>query len=447
MPKNLIRSFLIVVLILWGVIFFTLKWLKADEPLSKDANELLAMVQFYDPNLKQDPYFYMLGFDARKDIDPQVLGREKYQFGWNEFYKNKISWNGERTKDPIFIKIQESTGVFLKPKDEELLKELNRDDSLQQTYQGILKHRSDLQRIYQQQTLLNQRYQKYLMLKPSDRILLTSISGATPNYILIAHAHYLYILHLTLNGNIHALTQYTEQLILKNQHASSLIHKMFIHKMISQNISILNEFNRSQLKKIKKISQLTPKQMSIRTAMADEFGGSVAQFNQIGGVEYNLFEKLDENGKFKEQTGLASYVYKKVKPYLYLPQMTENRYANYMMPAILLSEKSDPKFKKSLMHLNQNVENSWSVKNFFGKKLADIANPNWTFYAVRLRLLNQKIHVLNVLVQNRKIDLKQLNKNQQGFEYYEKNGELCFKSPDPEGTEANEKRYRSCLKI
>jgi hypothetical protein len=80
-----------------------------------------------------------------------------------------------------------------------------------------------------------------------------------------------------------------------------------------------------------------------------------------------------------------------------------------------------------------------------GNKLMDFALPKWETYAVRPRLINQKITLLNILAQHQPIDLIQLNKNQQGDVFYETKDQLCIKTPNPFLNEEEERKYGSCL--
>ena len=64
-----------------------------------------------------------------------------------------------------------------------------------------------------------------------------------------------------------------------------------------------------------------------------------------------------------------------------------------------------------------------------------------------IEFLILKIQLLNVLAQNRHIDLMQLNQNKKGYKYYRAENELCIKNPDPSPNEDEGIRYKSCLKI
>ena len=77
------------VLLAWLGIFLFFRWLATDEPLSKTSQGFFAQVRQYNPELKQDPYFYVLGFDAKPDISPEQFGQTKYHAGWAAFYRDK----------------------------------------------------------------------------------------------------------------------------------------------------------------------------------------------------------------------------------------------------------------------------------------------------------------------------------------------------------------------
>ena len=67
------KPWYVLIFLVWGLLVGFLFWLTRDEPLSKEAELLLANVQLYDASITEHPYFDVLGFDARSDRDSQVL--------------------------------------------------------------------------------------------------------------------------------------------------------------------------------------------------------------------------------------------------------------------------------------------------------------------------------------------------------------------------------------
>lgn len=444
MKKKLIKILIICALCLWVIIFATIKWLSADEPLSKESQVLLDQVQMYDPDLQEHPYFFELGFDAKSDIDQILLGRMQYQYGWSkDQYLNGLHDDSDSiSNDPRYIAIEKFKGQFLSEQDEAFLKNFSKKASNEgMSYRYLLNNKTQLQRIYTQQRMLNHRFQQYLVLPPSEHVLLTSMAGAMPPYTLIMRMHYLYLSHLAFQGDQLAITKYTKQLMAKYQQPMPMIHKMFINEMISQNLNILNDLNRISSLKKQSLPQLTLKQISLKNELSTEFANMFVILN-------NLLDSDKNSNQAEKPKQLKQWIFFKLYSLFYNKNISINHYAEAVQSAILLSELNDLEFKKQLTNFKKPKEKPNALKNYWGQKiLGNDEDLNWEHFVVRPRLLNQKIRVFNVLLENRHVNLKQLNQNAQGHEYYQKNGELCIKSPAPNDSKANLERYRSCLKI
>lgn len=106
------------VLLLSGLVF----WLIQDEPISQNATALLADVRFYEADLKQDPYFLWLGFEAKTDAEQQLLGQKIYHRDWKNFYQT----NSVYIDEPV-EKFSELQSDFLTEADEKVFEQLKED--------------------------------------------------------------------------------------------------------------------------------------------------------------------------------------------------------------------------------------------------------------------------------------------------------------------------------
>ncbi len=127
--------------------------------------------------------------------------------------------------------------------------------------------------------------------------------------------------------------------------------------------------------------------------------------------------------------------------------MSTNQFALQVQKAVEWSSLDDQTLLQHMQDDNLNIAPSFQVKNYLGQRLVDIANFDLNSYDVRIRMLDQKIRVLNLLAKNRKVDLKQLNHHSQAQQFSIKNGRLCMTQLDSLISEEVLEKYNSCLTI
>ncbi|RYL22985.1 hypothetical protein [Acinetobacter piscicola] len=426
------------VLLLSGVVF----WLIQDEPISQNAMALLADVRLYETDLKQDPYFLWLGFDAKTDAEQQLLGQKIYHRDWKNFYQT----NSVYIDEPI-EKFSELQGDFLTEADEKVFEQLIKDLQVEIGIEAYQKQQRALEEIYSRQSVLNARWQALLHQAPTQKVLVLSVEGAIPNFTLMMKIHRLYVAHLLFQQDVAALVRYTEALIAKDQSAVSLLDKMIMLNLISDNIELIHQLNQ-RLGQKHTLSELSLAQMSMRFPFASETAVMQQVTNRLVDRQspQGLFDFIyeDENQqKSVEKHPIADFF----TPLLLLKNQSLNRYVSYIYPTLVISELPNPQFKQALQQPHDStVKRSW-LKNFMGNKLVDVALPRWETYAIRPRLINQKIVLLNVLAQHQAIDLARLNQNTQGYAFYQTKTALCIKTPNPYLDEEEQRKYGSCLKL
>ena len=430
----------------WGLVLgcllgitATIFWLLHDEERSTETNQLLADVRFYTPDLQQDPYFLWLGFEAKTDAEQMTLGQKRYHHDWVMFSQpSRPNIDAQRENFP------ELQGTFFTEQDEKIFTALIADLNQKVSIAHYQKYQTALQNLYERQTVLNARWQALLNQPTTDKVLLLSPEGAIPNYTLMTKIHRLYVAQLIFKHDVAGLVNYTERLIVKDQGANSLIDNMVMLALISQNIDLIHEFNQ-KLKTKYTLSALALSQMSMRFPYASETAMVQMITNRLHDQQgyHGLFDYLEEaeNG----EKSLIKYPIAEFFAPLFLNKnYSLNRYVNYIQPTLKISNLPNPAFKEALQQLHQ-FEPEFTIKNYMGNKLMDLALPKLETYAVRPRLINQKITLLNILAQHQPIDLIQLNKNQQGDVFYETKDQLCIKTPNPFLNEEEERKYGSCL--
>ena len=442
MKKKLIKILIICALCLWVIIFATIKWLSADEPLSKESQVLLDQVQMYDPDLQEHPYFFELGFDARNDADQILLGQLQYHSDWSNFIQHQLGEEGKNNNQDL----EKFRGQFFSQKSIDMFKAMQavaKEQGL--SYQLYSQNRAELQRLYASQGMLNARFQRLLNAPQSDKVLLLTAQAKIPDFILIIRMHHLYLSHLAFKNDISGIVKYIEKLEQMNTHVP-LIDKMIQLSMLSDSLNILNDLNRKTPKVQFQIPRLTPPQLSVRYNFADEIARTesiLVKFNDDQVFAKNI-DHIFEN---KNSSSIKLWLYYSFVHLFFLKNTSLNSYAEPISSFVSLSEMENNQFKQAIQKDLNIQQNRAPFKNYLGYKIVDVAMPAWKSYVVSPRFVNQKIQILNVLVQNRQFDLKQLNQNKEGYEYYQTATELCIKSPDPQTKEEDWKRYKSCLKI
>ena len=262
------KPWYVLIFLVWGLLVGFLFWLTRDEPLSKEAELLLANVQLYDASITEHPYFDVLGFDARSDLDSQVLGRLIYRQGWSEYYNTsdvKIDYERNRQK------LSRLKFEYLTNDEKNLLKEILNQNDEHLFYRNLLNNKLQLQRLYLRQSVLNKKFQDFVKQQNSTKPLLLSVNTDYPNYSLIRMAHLIYLSDLFFKNDKTEIAIYIEQLIYKSTKAENLVEKMVIISMLSQSVVVLNHLNHGEISSNIRIPTLTKGQMSLRSSLSVEF--------------------------------------------------------------------------------------------------------------------------------------------------------------------------------
>lgn len=442
MTRRLKRMYVVIgtmVLLLIGLIF----WLLQDETLSSDATQLLSDVRVYDAKLQHDPYFLWLGFEAKSDAEQAVLGRKRYHQDWYDFYhSNDPNLDAQRDR---FTALK---GQFFSESDQKILSQLKEDLAEGVSLVAYEKYTTELTRMYAEQSLLNARWQR-LLDQPvvNTPPLFLSPEGAMPDYVLMMNIHRLYVAQLIFQQDVNGLARYTERLIQQDQKPSSLLDKMVMLAVISQNIDLIHALNQ-RLNTHQTLSGLSLSQMSMRFPYASETA-------MVQAIVSRLYHRQGQNGLFDvvvqadhDQKNLVKHgLADMFTPLVLQKNMSINRYVRHIVPTLKISQLPDPAFKQALQQPYQFEGHGFSIKNYMGNVLMDMALPQWETYAIRPRLVNQKIRLLNLLARHEAIDIRKLNQNAEGDVFYQTKNLLCIKTPNPFMNEEEERKYGSCLNI
>lgn len=413
-------------------------WLQRDEPLSDISNELFSLQLGYNANLKEHPYFLILGMDAKQNVDPMLLGRVRYHQYWAYYFTSPLS--GFEDNNSLESKI---ANRFADGGVDEVTKKLlgdlseNRDKGIDLELLKI--NEQKIMKAFDDNKYLIQRHLKIIQQKNYTDLALPANSSLL-NYPYMLNIHYLYISKLALERDSLTLKSYIDHLILKYVNTTSLIYKMVLNRMIDSSLTLLHFLSNEQNAPID-ILPMTDQQLSYKNVFGGELIFLKTSFPSYEDYIRNDFtdnEVLDNSSPM--QTIRKSNLF-------FLPNMTINQIASQYLSYIKLSESPYTKFKQRVNLIRdqeQAKQTVFKLKNFIGNILADIGSPAFADYLVRSRLLDNKIRVFNVLHSGNDWSIEQLNLNKEGYEFYKTQDKLCIRSPYLKKVDWNQD---SCLSI
>ncbi len=401
-------------------------WLHHDEPLSQETQQLLSLQEGYKPELKTHPYFFMLGFDAKQNVDPMVLGRLRYHQDWANYFQHKQNLSGQPSA--LELKLT-SSGTSAETK--QLLSDFKRQYQTEQSFDmgWIVQHKIQIQKAIQRDYGWIERYQTLLQQSPQSE-LLQPPDAVWANYGLLMNVHYLYLMNLlTSNQPAQQLQQYIEHLTQSMSRSNHLVDQMVLVEKINTSTQLLHDLNRKEHHHLS-LDGLSLQQLSMRKTLA---------------MEANIMVLVNPfNVTHSSESGDGVTFWQRLAlPFVYLPHMTTNQYVRDLQQVIVLSEMNYADFKKDINHLAAIKPDHIVVKNFVGNILMQIGGPSMQKYLIKMRQLDHTILLFNVLNSQQTWNVQSLNQNKEGYEFYQTDTRLCIKSPYLEKTVWNEDRCMS----
>ncbi|MCJ8147057.1 hypothetical protein MKI79_09110 [Acinetobacter sp. A3.8] len=226
------------IFLIWGGILAFLYWMTLDDPLSQVAQDFLAIYPNYQPDLKEHPYFLELGFDAKKDIDPMVLGRLRYHAGWAEWYQTNLErdkWKEHKLTENVLLDNdldQQLTAIF--EADSRTIRQ-------QPKLNDLLPITQEVEAEYKNKQYLIDRYKMLVYqgnLENSE--LLLPITCCDMSWLRLRSIQYLYLSHLILNQDIEQLHLYANELTTMLSNRNDMIEKAVLIKQIDTVVNIIH---------------------------------------------------------------------------------------------------------------------------------------------------------------------------------------------------------------
>lgn len=432
------KKFTYIFLISIFFIITILVWLSQDQPLNRTTKELLSIQKNYQPNLKRHPFFLILGSDAKKNIDPMLLGRLRYHQYWAYYFMSPLSgWS-----DYNFLELKISNRFVDGDVDgvtKELLLNLNENRDKGIDLEILKINEQKVIKAFDENKYLIQRHLKSLQEKSDDQLALPA-NAPIFNYSPTLSTHYLYISKLALDRNNSALKNYIDDLMLQYANTTNLVYKMVLYRMIDSSLTLLHFLSNEKNTPIN-IPPMTDQQLSYKNV----FGGElILLITSFPSYEYYIRNDFTDNSEL--DNSLPMRLIRKSNLF-FLPNMTMNQFAQQYSPYIQLSESPYLRFKQEanlIVDQEQAKQTVFKLKNYIGNIFVNMGSSTFIGYIVRSRLLDNKIRVFNVLHSGNEWSIEQLNLNKEGYEFYKTQDKLCIRSPYLKKVDWNQD---SCLSI
>lgn len=405
------RLWLWVIAIVVGIVILlilTAKWMRTDEPLTDAANKFIQPDLIYRANIQQHPYFYLLGIDAKDDVNSHALGRYRYHREWVNYIRDQNSDENREIDSGLSKKL---TRESFSEDEMELIKNLQMSlgDSVEQFSVLVAEHKKTLQVLIERERIPLQRFSDLLARK--DYISLVSPPQASgPDYSYIRTLQLLKLAQIQLDpsSKVQTYAQQFHQVLEFTHHRISLIEKMLMQNWLSQMVDLIRLEQKKENNSIQ-LKHLDLNQLGLKASLQNELMG-----------RYLLTQYLPHSSEVKSVQ----------LEWLYLPNKTFNAIVEQYEVYWTLSETPYTALEQQFSIIEHSSLSKWRLKNAIGHILSQVGTPNFEKYLLMNHILNNKILSFNAL-SNGVLDLKILNQNAEGRRYFQKEGKLCVEPPFP----------------
>ncbi len=404
---------------IWGVagivvgiiilLLLTAKWMRTDEPLSDTAKKFMQPDLIYRAKTQQHPYFYLLGIDAKDEINPHALGRYRYHREWANYIRDQNADEYYKLDSGLSKKL---TREGFSEDEIELIKnlQLSLNNSPKQFSILVVEQKKSLQALLERERIPLQRFSDLLGRKDYMSLVIPS-QASGPDYSYIRNLQLLKLVQIQLDSTSNLVQPYAQQFhqVLEFTHnCISLIEKMLLQNWLSQMIDLIRLEQKNENHPIL-LKSLDLDQLGLKTSLQNELMGS-----------YLLTQYLP----YSPEVNAVRL------EWLYLPNKTFNAIATQYEVYWRLSEAPYTELEQRFSAIEHPSLPKWRLKNTLGHILSQVSTSNFEKYLLMNHILNNKILAFNAL-SNRVLDLDVLNQTSDGRRYFKKEGKLCIELPFP----------------
>lgn len=432
MLRKIVLGLMIFCLILGGSY---IAWLQKEVKLNQAVVNILKLVPAYDSNVQQPAFFHANGFDALENIDPVVLGKQRYDLDWKLYLANPDTQKNSQIFSEITTQ-QIDYKNFWSEEDKKLIAEiqghLNSADYTETLFWGENKTR--IETILKQKQFLLNRYQQEIHHQNYQTLIQTPTANVP--YTLYFDTHILFLANLYLKGRTDDVLEYIYLKLDRLNHNLNSVDKALLIVQLSQAIDVLNILTQRQPKQIQ-LPQLNVEQLSFEKQAAYEMRNA-----------YYVFKNIDDRLKRASDpaTGLAKLWGKIYTPFAFdFNQSMNQAYLNYQ-PYVDVSKLPYPEFSVKINQIQLAKQRKWALRNNIGNILNQVAGHNLEQEVLRPRLLNNKIQVFNIIHSKQNLDVAIANKSKEGYVFIRNKNQLCIENPFKNRQQLNERlQQASCV--
>ncbi|MEG0486521.1 MAG: hypothetical protein RR575_01150 [Acinetobacter sp.] len=415
MLRKIILGMLVFCFILSGAY---IAWLQKEVKLNQAVVNILKLVPVYDPNVQQPAFFHANGFDALADVNPSVLGKERYDLDWKLYLANPDTQKNSQTFSEIIVQ-QIDYKNFWSKEDKKLIAEiqghLNSADYIETPFWDENKTR--IETILKQKQFLLNRYQQQIHYQNYQALIQTPTANVP--YTLYFDTHILFLADLYLQGSTDDVLAYIHLKLDRLNHNLNSVDKALVIVQLNQAIDVLNILAQRQSKQMQ-LPQLNAEQLSFEKQAAYEMRNA-----------YYVFKNIDDRLKraSDQTTGLAKLWGKIYTPFAFDFNHSMNQaYLNYQ-PYIEVSKLPYPEFSVKINQIQLAKQRKWALSNNIGNILNQVGRLNRVDDILQPRLLDNKIQVFNIVNSKQNLDMLINNKSKESYVFIRNKNQLCIENP------------------
>lgn len=415
MLRKIILGMLVFCFILSGAY---IAWLQKEVKLNQAVVNILKLVPAYDLNVQQPAFFHANGFDALADVNPSVLGKERYDLDWKLYLADPDTQKNSQTFSEITVQ-QIDYKNFWSKEDKKLIAEiqghLNSADYIETPFWDENKTR--IETILKQKQFLLNRYQQQIHYQNYQALIQTPTANVP--YTLYFDTHILFLANLYLQGSTDDVLAYIHLKLDRLNHNLNSVDKALLIVQLNQAIDVLNILTQRQPKQIQ-LPQLNVEQLSFEQQAAYEMRNT-----------YYVFKNIDDRLKraSDQTTGLAKLWGKIYTPFAFdFNQSMNQAYLNYQ-PYAEVSKLPYPEFSVKINQIQLAKQRKWALSNNIGNILNQVGRLNRVDDILQPRLLDNKIQVFNIVNSKQNLDVSINNKSKESYVFIRNKNLLCIENP------------------
>jgi hypothetical protein len=418
-------------IILFGVVAIFL--LQIDDDLNP---EVAAFLEQAEPAEQSEAYLYLLGIVAAEGEDPLKVGKQLFadmQQAERDYQLGDESFGYEGYPEENKLALPEGK-YFCGSRDE-------------QCWPTLFSNPSEIDQVIRDHATLLERYQSLVQLMDYRSLSKPTSLETFPPFDYLLKANRLVVLNTIYMAHIAEPAQAVEMLVrhvaeLRRQliKVDNVIGKVIYSALIAESIDVLSLIvHKNNLVFKDEISPISSLERDFSTIMAREFA-----------MNFDLFMSMDRhpdffakslNGDYKSPHWLVRAVFK--------PNMTVNDSLSFYKSTIARSQLEQTEFSLAMADEmgGRDQLSKFSIRNYAGNILNEIAVPNFDQYIASIFDLNAKIAIFNQTVNKAELsaDLKYIQNpyyESGGTAYYIEDGKtICLTGPL--GKDQNHR----CLKV